>query len=86
MLTVFVCTFWHNNIGQNVPHKMLVELTNASFSFQGTQRGWDWVSSRGQFHQYFSREFFIQKCFAELFSSFVLAKKHFCMKNALLKC
>jgi len=41
---------------------------------------------RGQFHQHFMRAFFVWKCFAQLFSRYVLAKRHFCMKNARVKC
>jgi len=34
-----------------------------------------------QFHQHFTRKFFVQKCFAQLFSSIVLALQHFWRKN-----
>jgi len=32
-------------------------------------------NSRCQFHQHFARAFFVRKCFAQLFSSYILAKK-----------
>ncbi len=47
---------------------------------------------RGQFHQHFARTFLVRKCFAQLFSSYVLAlakgfrrKKHFRTKKTLMK-
>jgi hypothetical protein len=39
-----------------------------------------------QFHQHFMGEFFIRKSFRQLFSSYVLAKKHFGMKKMRVKC
>jgi len=39
-----------------------------------------------QFHQHFTRAFFVQKSFWQLFSSYVLAIKHFHTKNAHVKC
>ncbi len=38
-----------------------------------------------QFQQHFTAAFFLQKCFAQLFSIYVLAKKHFCTKNVIVK-
>ncbi len=42
------------------------------------------MQERCQFHQHFTQAFFVQKCFAQLFSSYILAlakgfqeKKHF---------
>jgi len=39
-----------------------------------------------QFHQRFMREFFVRKSFRQLFSTNVLAKKHFRMKKKRVKC
>jgi len=41
-----------------------------------------------QFHQHFTGTFFVRKCFAQLFSSYVLAKvwKHFHTKNPHVEC
>ncbi len=46
--------------------------------------------SRSQFHQRFTSDFFVQKSFCQLFSSYILALakvlKHFCTKNVRVKC
>jgi len=39
-----------------------------------------------QFHQHFKRTFFKRKCFAQFFSSYVLAKKALLYKNTHVKC
>jgi len=41
------------------------------------------IMSRCQLCQHFTHEFFVQKCFEQLFSSYA---KHFHIKNALVKC
>jgi len=43
-------------------------------------------AARCQFHQHFLRTFFIRKSFWQPFSSYISAKKHFCTKNACVKC
>jgi len=37
------------------------------------------------FHQHFTRAFFVQKSSQQLFSSYILAKKHFRTKKARVK-
>jgi len=44
---------------------------------------------RCQFHQHFTHAFFVQKCFTQLFSTYIKldksCQKDFCMKNAFVK-
>jgi len=55
----------------------------------GMQKMLKWTA-RCQFHQHFTRTFFVRMCLAQLFSSNVLAlakvQNHFCTKNARVKC
>jgi len=48
--------------------------------------GKHFTNTSRQYHQHFTRAFFVWKSFWQLFSSCVLAKKHFRTKNTRVKC
>jgi len=72
-------------------HKNCLEWYSIDI-FCWRQKQWKGGPS-SQFHQHFTCTFFIRKCFAQLFSSYVLAlakgfrqNKHFRTKNLSVKC
>jgi len=55
--------------------KVNIRRLSAAFLSRMRQFCLHFISYYSQFHQHFTRTFFVQKCFAQLFSSYVLAKE-----------